>query len=96
MPESIEVKLKWAAIMLADKLSYSNAAEELNMTPAELKRQISALETQLCFHIFRPRRKRVELTDEGKFLVEAFRRAVVLHDRSEKCPLGGKGMSPSC
>lgn len=67
MSEFIDVKLKWAAIMLADELSYAGAAQRLNVTPSELKIQIAELETQLCFHIFRPNQDHIEVTDEGRF-----------------------------
>jgi DNA-binding transcriptional LysR family regulator len=80
--ESIDIKLKRAAIMLADELSYPRAAEKVNIASAELRKQISTLEAQLCFHIFKPRQKKVELTQEGQFLVKAFRESIALHDRN--------------
>lgn len=82
MSESIDIKFKRAAIMLADEVSYPRAAEKLNISSAELRRQISALEAQLYFHIFKPRQKTVELTEEGQFLIKAFRESVALHDRN--------------
>lgn len=82
MSEFIPIELKRAAIMLADELDYSQAAEKLDTTSPELQKQISALEAQLCFNIFRTRQKRVELTKEGKFLIKAFRQSVALHDRN--------------
>lgn len=81
MSESIDIKLKRAAIMLADELSYPHAEEKLNISSAELRKQIAALEAQLYFHIFKPRQKKVELTEEGQFLIKAFRESVALHDR---------------
>ncbi len=81
MSEFIDIKLKRAAIMLADELDYPKAAEKLNISLAELKRQIFSLEAQLCLHIFRPRQKQVELTEEGKYLIRVFRQSVALHDR---------------
>lgn len=82
MSESIPIELKRAAIALADELDHSRAAEKLNVTPTELRKGVSALETQLCVYIFRPRQRRVELTPEGKFLIKAFRESVALHDRN--------------
>ncbi len=84
MTESIAIGLKRAAIILADELDYSRAAEKLGVTPSALKKQIFALEAQLYFHIFKPRQKKVELTEEGQFLIKAFREAVALHDRKEQ------------
>lgn len=82
MSESIPIELKRAAIALADELDHSRAAEKLNVTPAELRKRVSTLETQLCVYIFRPQQRRVELTPEGKFLIKAFRESVALHDRN--------------
>lgn len=84
MPESITIALKRAAITLARELDYTRAAKKLNITSAELQRQIAALETQLCFHIFKPEQERVEPTEEGQFLIRAFRESVALHDRKEQ------------
>ncbi len=82
MSESISLKLKRSAIVLADELSYPRAADKLKISPVELRNQISALEAQLYFHIFKPRQEKVELTEEGQFLLKAFRESVALHDRN--------------
>lgn len=82
MSESVTTTLKRAAICLADELDYERAAESLKITSAELERQISTLEKRLCCHIFKPSRKKLELTNEGKFLIQAFRRAMALHERN--------------
>ena len=84
MPESISIDLKRAAIALAEELDYARAAEQLNITSAELRRQISALETLLCLRIFKPRQKKVEPTEDGQFLIRAFRKAVAFYERQEK------------
>ena len=70
--------------MLADELSYPRAAKTVNITSDAFRKQITALETQLCFHIFKPSQRKVELTEEGQFLIKAFRKAVALHDRKEQ------------
>lgn len=82
MSESIPIGFKRAAIALAEQLDHERAAEKLNITSRELRRQVFALETQLCLHIFRPRQRRVELTDDGQFLIKAFREAIAVHDRN--------------
>ncbi len=82
MSESIAIGLKRAAIVLAVELDYARAARKLDMTSAELTEQISKLEAQLYFHIFRPGQEKVELTEEGQFLIKAFSESVALHDRS--------------
>ncbi len=80
MPESISIGLKRAAIALAEQLDYVRAAEQLNLSSAELRKQIAALETLRCLRIFKPRRRKVELTEEGQFLTRFFREAAALHD----------------
>jgi DNA-binding transcriptional LysR family regulator len=81
--ESIAIGLKRVAIILAEDLDYSLAAKKLGLTSVELRKQISALEAQLYFHIFKPRQEKVELTEEGQFLIEVFRKSVALHDRND-------------
>lgn len=82
MAESVAIGLKRAAVLLAEELDYERAAEKVKISSAELRQQISVLESQLCLHIFRPVRRKVELTQEGQFLIRAFREAVALHDRN--------------
>jgi DNA-binding transcriptional LysR family regulator len=79
--ESVAISLKRAAIILAEELDYARAAEKLHIVSAELIKPIYTLEAQLCFRIFKPRQKKVELTQEGQFLIKAFRESVALHDR---------------
>ncbi len=82
MSESISIDLKRAAIALAEQLDYARAAEQLNITSAELRKQVSALETLLCLRIFKPRQRKVETTEEGRFLIKVFRESVALHNRN--------------
>ena len=84
MSESISIDLKRAAIALAEQLDCARAAEQLHLSPAELRKQISALETLLCLRIFKPRQKKVEPTEEGRFLIKVFRGAVAFYERKEK------------
>lgn len=76
MSESISIGLKRAAIALAEQLDYARAAEQLSITSAELRKQVCALETLLCLRIFKPRQKKAEPTEEGRFLIKAFREAM--------------------
>jgi DNA-binding transcriptional LysR family regulator len=82
VPESVPIELKRSAITLADELDVARAVKKLSTTAADLRKQIDALETQLCIYIFKPRQKTVELTEEGIFLIKAFRTSVALHDRN--------------
>ncbi len=84
MSESISIGLKRAAIALAEQLDYARAAEQLGVTSAELRKQVSALEALLCLRIFKPRQRKVELTEEGRFLIKVFREAVAFYERKEK------------
>ncbi len=78
------MSLKRAAIILAEELDYARAAKRLNNTPAELRKQISLLEGQLYVYIFKPKQRKVELTEEGQFLIKAFRESVAIHDRNAR------------
>lgn len=91
MSESIAIGLKRAVVTLADELDYVRAAEKLGVTSKELRRQIFALEMQLCLQIFEPRQKKVELTDDGQFLIKAFRDAIAVHDKN-----AGLGINDTC
>lgn len=52
----------------ARHLSFSRAADELNVTPAALSFQIKSLEEHLGVPVFRRLNRAVELTEEGKLL----------------------------
>jgi len=53
----------------ARHMSFSRAADELNVTPAALSFQIKSLEEHLGVPVFRRLNRAVELTEEGKLLV---------------------------
>jgi DNA-binding transcriptional LysR family regulator len=80
--EHIDIRLKRAAVRLAEVLDYKRAAESLNLTTLDLKKQVGELEETLCIHIFEPGQRGPQLTDEGRFLTNAFREAVAVHDRN--------------
>lgn len=58
---------------VASKLSFSDAAEALNVTPAAVSQQIKSLEDYLQLPLFRRSGRRVEVTDEGLELLPAVR-----------------------
>lgn len=62
----------------ARRLSFTLAAEELHLTQSAVSQQIKQLEGRLGFTVFRRLTRRLELTDQGRQLYEAARRA--LHD----------------
>lgn len=83
-PESISVESRRAALAVAEQMDYPLAARQLKLSDTVLRKKVSELETQLCCHIFKPKQKKVELTYEGRFLVEAFRASIALHDRAAR------------
>ncbi len=83
MAEHIDIRLEQAAVRLAEVLDYSRAAESLNLTTLALKKRIEELEERLCIHVFEPGQERPQLTDDGRFLIRAFREALEHHERQE-------------
>ncbi|WP_260740631.1 LysR family transcriptional regulator [Tunturiibacter lichenicola] len=73
-----EIRLLQSAIVLAEELHFSRAAERLNMTQSTLSKQIFKLERGLGFQVFKHSHQVAELTEAGRvFIVEA--REVVSH-----------------
>ena len=58
---------------VATSMSFSIAAEALNVTPAAVSQQIKALEAYIQVPLFRRNGRRVEITDEGLELLPAVR-----------------------
>ena len=56
---------------VATRLSFSEAAEALNVTPAAVSQQIKALEEYLQIPVLRRSGRKVELTPEGAKLLPA-------------------------
>ena len=57
-------------------LSFSRAAEELNVTPAAVSHQIRMLELRLGISLFRRENNRIVLTDRGQALLPTVRQAL--------------------
>lgn len=67
-----EIRLLQAAIVLAEELHFSRAADRLNMSQPALSKQMLKLERQIGFQVFRHNHKAAELTDAGRvFIAEA-------------------------
>ncbi|HUI94274.1 MAG TPA: LysR family transcriptional regulator, partial [Xanthobacteraceae bacterium] len=62
----------------AERLSFSAAAGELNLTHGAVSRQIKALESQLGVPLFRRRNRRIELTEAGTAFLPGVRQALHL------------------
>ena len=58
---------------VAARLSFSAAADALNVTPAAVSQQIKALEAYIQVPLFRRNGRRVEITEEGLELLPAVR-----------------------
>lgn len=77
MPNVIELRLKRAAVILAETLDYELAAMKLGVTASALKSDIETLEEILCLRVFRPELEMPTLTDDGRFLVQVLREALL-------------------
>ena len=66
----------------ADRLSFSAAADELNLTHGAISRQVKALEDHLGVPLFRRHNRRLELSDAGMALLPAVRQALYLLETS--------------
>ncbi len=56
-------------MMVGEKLHFGKAAESLHMSQPPLSRQIKQLEDELGVELFKRDKKKVVLTDEGKYLL---------------------------
>jgi DNA-binding transcriptional LysR family regulator len=73
-----DIRLLQSAIVLAEELHFSRAADRMNMSQPTLSKQIFRLEQSLGFRIFEHSHQAVELTPAGQvFIPEA--REVVFH-----------------
>jgi DNA-binding transcriptional LysR family regulator len=52
MAELIDIRLRRAALALANTFDYARAAESLNVSKIELRAQIKLLEDRLCIRLF--------------------------------------------
>ncbi|MEG9431910.1 LysR family transcriptional regulator [Terriglobus sp. ADX1] len=73
-----DIRLLQSAIVLAEELHFSRAADRLNMSQPTLSKQIFRLERSVGFRIFEHSRQAVELTPAGQVFI-AETREVVFH-----------------
>src|SRR5258706_15822731 len=74
----------------ARHVSFSRAAEELNVTPAAISHQVKQLEAWLGVPLFRRLTRALRLTDEGQILLPALGQAFDrLAQAVEKVSAGG-------
>jgi DNA-binding transcriptional LysR family regulator len=79
---AIENRFQNAALMLADELNFTRAAERLNITQPALSKQIFELEERLGFKVFERSQKRVSLTEAGQVFVGGCRDAYTVLERA--------------
>ena len=60
-------------LAIVEERSFSRAADRLGVSQPALSQRIQALEDQLGFPLLDRSARRVELTDEGRALLEPFR-----------------------
>lgn len=63
-------------IQVADKGSFSKAAESLFVTPASVMKQMNALEDRLILQLLRRTNQGIELTDAGKYIYDAAKKMI--------------------
>lgn len=85
-----DIRLLQAAIMLAEELHFSRAADRLHLTQSTLSKQIFKLENEIGFQLFIHTRPLVEITDAGRVFVEEAREAVF---HAERAVLSGRAIA---
>ncbi|MGH7058492.1 MAG: LysR family transcriptional regulator, partial [Acetobacteraceae bacterium] len=71
----------------ARHLSFSKAADELNVTHGAVSRQVKSLEDYLGVHLFRRLNRALRLTDEGQAYARAVREILdSLADATRRLP----------
>lgn len=79
-------------VAVAEELSFTRAAERLNVSQPPLSMQIKALEDELGASLFNRTRRKVEISHAGVLLLDSARKVLgELHRVSEVVALSGKG-----
>jgi DNA-binding transcriptional LysR family regulator len=77
-----EIRFLQAAIVLAEELHFSRAAERLNMSQSTLSKQIFKLERSLGFQVFKHSHQVAELTEAGQVFIVGAREVVFNAERA--------------
>jgi DNA-binding transcriptional LysR family regulator len=85
-----DIRLLQAAIVLAEELHFSRAADRLYIGQSTLSKQISKLEGEIGFQLFIHNHQVVEITDAGRVFVEEAREAVF---HAERAVLSGRAVA---
>ena len=73
MSEFIPVELQLSAVVLAEELNFSAAAQRLGTSLATLRARIGELATRLECSLFQEKGDRVQVTKDGQVLIAGFR-----------------------
>lgn len=77
-----EIRLLETAIVLAEELHFSRAAERLGIDQSTVSRRIDELEGELAYRLFERNHQMVELTEAGRKFVEEARLALLHAERA--------------
>jgi len=77
-----DVRLQLAAVVLAEELNFTRAAERLKITQPALSKQVFELERRVGFPIFKRDQRRVEITEAGQILVRGCRDSLAIMEKA--------------
>ena len=77
-----EIRLLQSAIVLAEDLHFSRAADRLNISQSTLSKQILKLERDIGFQLFRHNHRAAELTEAGGVFIAEARQVIAHAERS--------------
>jgi DNA-binding transcriptional LysR family regulator len=77
-----EVRLRLAAITLAEELNFTRAADRLKIAQPALSKQIAKLEGRIRFAIFKRDQKRVELTEARQVFIRGCGDALAIMEKA--------------
>jgi DNA-binding transcriptional LysR family regulator len=77
-----EIRLLQSAILLAEELHFSRAADRLNISQSTLSKQILKLERDIGFQLFKHNHQAVQLTEAGRVFIAEARQVIAHAERS--------------
>lgn len=79
---SPDVRLQLAAVVLAEELNFTRAAERLKITQPALSKQIIELERRVGFAIFKRDQRRIEITEAGQVFIRGCRDSLAIMEKA--------------